>query len=275
MYTKISTKAPPIAIMDPWTGWYAGLNAGYVDGPATINNTAAVTSASTFPGNTVAMVTSATQFLTAPGQNGFIGGAQVGYNYVITPKVIAGWEADIQSSRLRGTVAGTSSVAAPGTIPFFTDTAVTSIVASRSLDWIGTIRGRLGGLVTPNLLLYATGGLAYGEVRSNATVTQTFALSPALAFFSPPVNVSGGAFGATRAGYTIGAGGEWMFLSHWSAKLEYLYYDLGSAHYGTGISQFDAFGVLTNGVGIDAANTTSHVRFDGNIVRAGVNYHFN
>jgi opacity protein-like surface antigen len=161
------------------------------------------------------------------------------------PNVIAGWEADIQSSRLRGSVAGTSSVAAPGTIPFFTDTAVTSIVASRSLDWIGTIRGRLGGLVTPNLLLYATGGLAYGEVRSNATVTQTFALSPALAFFSPPVNVSGGAFGATRAGCTVGAGGEWMFLSHWSAKFEYLYYDLGSARYGTGISQFDAFGVLT------------------------------
>jgi outer membrane immunogenic protein len=66
-----------------------------------------------------------------------------------------------------------------------------------------------------------------------------------------------------------------MFWSKWSAKLEYLYYDLGSAHYGTGISQFDAGAVLSNGFGIDAVATTAHARFNGNIARAGVSYHFN
>ena len=66
-----------------------------------------------------------------------------------------------------------------------------------------------------------------------------------------------------------------MFAANWSAKAEYLYYDLGSANYGTGVTQYDAFAQLSNGVGIDAFATTSHVSFNGNIVRAGINYHFN
>ncbi|WJR76312.1 outer membrane beta-barrel protein [Bradyrhizobium sp. NP1] len=269
-YTKAPyTKAPVLAPTDPWSGWYAGLNLGYIDGSGSTGTSAGATSASTFPGNTAAMVASATQQLST-GQSGILGGAQIGYNRLISPTWLAGLEADIQGTSLHGSAFGRSRVTTVG--GFFNDTAVTSITTARSLDYIGTIRGRLGGLVTPNLLLYATGGLAYGNVKSNTNISQGFAT-----FFppSPAANLSAGSFSATRAGYTVGAGGEWMWDPKWSAKLEYLYYDLGSANYGTGISAFDAGAQLSNGFGIDSIAMSSRVRFNGNIVRAGVNYHLN
>jgi outer membrane immunogenic protein len=265
------TKAPVMAPGNPWSGWYAGLNMGYVDGSTGINSTASITAASNFPGNTAAMAAGATQQLST-GQGGFLGGAQVGYNYLISPTLLAGLEADIQGSSLRGNASAASVVTTVGGFNG-DDTVTTKIATSRSLDYIGTIRAKIGALVTPSTLLYVTGGLAYGGVKSSTSVTQAFAIfgSP----FPPAANVTSGSFSDTRAGYTIGAGGEWMFLSNWSAKVEYLYYDLGSANYGTGISAFDA-GQLSNGFGrIESIATSSHVRFNGNIVRAGVNYHFN
>ena len=89
-------------------------------------------------------------------------------------------------------------------------------------------------------------------------------------------NIYGPGFGSssysdTRVGWTVGGGVEWMFIPNWSAKLEYLYYDLGSA--------------TTSGAYVAGANTagalqwayasTASTRFNGNVVRAGVNYHFN
>ena len=66
-----------------------------------------------------------------------------------------------------------------------------------------------------------------------------------------------------------------MLLSKWSVKAEYLHYDLGSANYGTG-NFFVAEGT-TNlpGFGIAGIATSTRVHFNGNIVRVGVNYHFN
>ena len=100
----------------------------------------------------------------------------------------------------------------------------------------------MGVLIVPSFLPYATGGVAHG--------------------------------GASRVGYAVGAGGEWMLSSNWSAKLEYLYYDLGSATYATGGLAIDAGSSLQGGVGTDAVATSTTVRFNDNIVRVGVNYHF-
>ena len=91
-----------------------------------------------------------------------------------------------------------------------------------SIDYLGTVRGRLGFLVTPTLLVYGTAGLAYASANLSATYT-TYDLAN---FYGPglanPQNSD------TRVGWTAGGGVEWMFLPNWSAKLEYLYYDLGS-----------------------------------------------
>jgi outer membrane immunogenic protein len=72
----------------------------------------------------------------------------------------------------------------------------------------------------------------------------------------------------------VGAGGEWMLSSNWSAKLEYLHYDLGSATYATGGLANDVGPTSLQGVGTAAVATSSKVHFNDNIVRVGVNYHF-
>jgi outer membrane immunogenic protein len=155
--------------------------------------------------------------------------------------------------------------AAPGFVVQSIDTV------QKRTDWLGTARARAGVTITPSFLLYVTGGLAYGGVRSS-TLTSS-ALVPVT-----PVEVFSGTFGSyaqTRVGYTIGGGGEWTFAPNWSLKAEYLYYNLGSANYNAGLSN--------NSVGLGAfAGTLSfqdalrtRVKFDGHIARVGVNYHFN
>ena len=78
-----------------------------------------------------------------------------------------------------------------------------------------------------------------------------------------------------RVGWTVGAGGEWMFAPNWSLKAEYLYYDLGTANYATGLSQFclGAGCAVPGGLFASTTGITS-VRFTGSTARVGVNYHF-
>jgi len=118
--------------------------------------------------------------------------------------------------------------------------------ASSRLHWLGTVRGRVGVTpFSPNLFFYGTGGFAYGGVSQG--------------YFNP---WSGYGYASvnTGTGWTAGGGAEWAFLPNWSAKIEYLYADIsGDNDNGWGY----------NGWGGRYRHTTS------NLVRAGVNYHFN
>ena len=100
-----------------------------------------------------------------------------------------------------------------------------------SNPWFGTVRGRAGYAIN-DVLFYGTGGLAFGELRAT-----TFGLSES----------------QTNAGWTLGVGAEMGFAPNWSAKIEYLYVDLGNSNF-----------VLTG--------ASNGYRFG--LVRAGVNYHF-
>jgi len=136
------------------------------------------------------------------------------------------------------------------------------------MDYFGTVRGRLGWLAYPSLLVYGTGGLAYGGVKSSMTANQTnINFSPGIQF-NP--SASGG-ISQTRTGWTAGGGFEWMLDPHWSTKVEYLYYDLGNVTYNTllvdGCPACGTFPFFTNSV-----QTTT--RFNGNVVRVGLNYQF-
>ena len=91
---------------------------------------------------------------------------------------------------------------------------LTSITTDDKLDWFGTVRGRLGVLATPNILFYGTGGAAYGLVKNSATIT--------VAGLSAVASSSD-----LRAGWTAGGGVEGALGGGWSAKVEYLYLDLG------------------------------------------------
>jgi outer membrane immunogenic protein len=92
---------------------------------------------------------------------------------------------------------------------------------------------------------------------------------------NPPFG-SFGSLSETRVGWTAGGGAEWMFLPNWSAKVEYLYYDLDRVTYSAGIPTAIARapGILA-GTPIFTLASQASARFNGNIVRTGINYHFN
>ena len=180
--------APPVVIYS-WSGPYWGVNVGYSWGRLSNDWTVsglAVGSASE------------TQDL-----NGVIGGFQSGINWQVGAWLF-GMEADIQATGQKG-----------ATTYCLVSCDVASVAADHKLPWLGTARSRVGFLPTDSILVYATYGIAYGQVRSDYTFS-----------------AGGVAFGSaelkdTRAGWTAGAGIEGAFGGSWSAKLEYLYVDLG------------------------------------------------
>ena len=252
----MATKARAIG----WTGWYVGASVGYVDSAGRTNSEAAIVGANPSPFNGANLVNSATnQFNHDFG--GYLGGAQAGYNHQFSPSLVAGLEADIQATSLGRSSAATG---AAGGGPFSPSWNTTTAVADR-LDYLGTVRARLGVTPRPDLMLYSTGGLAYGGVRSSiqTAFNNTGGAVP---------GATSGSLSSTRFGWTAGGGGEWMLSPKWTAKLEYLYYDLGSVSYATGGYAVDVGPTGFPGGGIETIATRTTTRLNGNIVRVGLNY---
>jgi outer membrane immunogenic protein len=274
----LPSRAPPPVYLPPppifsWTGLYVGINAGYTwsnsntvdtDGAPIFANPAFPLGASSIAA-ALAIVGTTDQSVSS---NGFIGGGQIGYNFQFANSWVVGLEADIQG------IAGTNKSATIGAftgVPNFPAESYTSTATvSKRTDYLGTVRGRLGFLVTPTLLAYGTGGLAYGGVNASTSFAAAESLGPAV---YPPVFATS-SFSNTRVGWTAGGGLEWLFAPNWSLKVEYLYYDLGTVSSNLILTQINntaAGGPAPWGV----AAVRSSTRFNGNIVRAGLNYHFN
>jgi opacity protein-like surface antigen len=262
-----SRKAPVIAPAPPvftWTGLYIGFNYGYTwagsSGIATLGAPAFDTTAlNLWPG---AAAAGAAGYVNGR-LNGFFGGAQIGYNWQFADRFVAGLETDLQGAGVRG--GGGFGSITPAALPGFS--ALTSATVNRNLEHFGTVRGRVGYAVTPGILAYVTGGLAYGGASLNAKVNQ--ALNPSLLVTG---NASAEKF-SERVGWTIGAGGEMALAPNLSAKLEYLYYDLGTVTAGA-----PNFGPMLQrnpftGAGVGTAMAAS-TRFNGHILRTGLNYRF-
>ncbi|MGY2902641.1 outer membrane protein [Bradyrhizobium sp. URHC0002] len=200
------TKAPPI-VVDPsynWSGFYIGGNVGYGWGDAD-------TSFNPLP-SAAAFVNLAPTTL-APDPQGVVGGVQAGYNWQ-AGKFVFGLEADIQASDIHGNALVTPIIQNSGA-PF---PGAGFLAASQRIDWFGTVRARAGFTPVDRLLLYVTGGLAYGNVSYNAQTD-----------FRPGGTIQYPAsFSRTKTGWTAGAGAEWAFAQNWTAKVEYLYIDLGN-----------------------------------------------
>lgn len=248
----------PAPIMT-WSGLYIGLNAGYgwSAGSTRINDVPAFF-APTWDTELAASTVLAGAPLNGGKNGGFIGGGQVGWNWQFGA-LVAGVETDIQwmSGNRTGGVAGGALVP----VLFPGELIVSNSVGASRVNWLGTLRGRLGFTVTPSLLAYATGGLAYGGVNSSAAIFQQNLP------FAPPF-FSSGASSSTRVGYSVGAGAEWMFAPNWSVKGEYLYYDLGSSSTPMSPLTFATPALYTS-------LPTLRASYKGHIVRAGINYHFN
>jgi outer membrane immunogenic protein len=282
----MALKAPPPAPVYSWTGFYVGGNAGHGwgDGQTDIAGNGSVTAniAGFSIPSSFAFADSNTARLT-----GVIGGGQFGFNYQSSPRWVMGLEADIQDTGKSGTGIFADTFATPlctsatpaGTCVLTTPATGTALTNYQAkMDWFGTVRGRLGFLPNSQLLIYATGGLAYGhvEVSGSANVTA--------------MRAGGGggagtaAFGAsgTNVGFAVGTGMEGKFPywlpTNWTWKLEYLHLDLGSLD---ATSTPFATPPLIRGhfpfpnPGSPAIGTiTTLTHFTDNIVRVGLNYKF-
>jgi outer membrane immunogenic protein len=211
------TKAPPvIAPIYDWTGFYIGghLGGGVTDGDLRADYLSLVPP-TVFGVNPTLAHTNA---------SGFLGGVQGGYNWQFASNWVAGVEGDFSWTRMDSTFStfGTYTAGGPNTTQPTTWT--------RDLNWLASARARLGFLATPSLLLYGTGGGAWGNFNDSGTFVNT----------APGSNNWFNQFSSTRSGYVVGAGAEWMFAPHWIVRGEYLFYHLD------GTSQLAANPVFPN-----------------------------
>ena len=183
---------PPPPPAYSWTGFYIGTNGGFGGNqfqyPFTV-------------GSIPALGFGATTGTSALNSSGFFGGGQIGYNWQFAPAWVAGVEADFDGADIEGKATTTANT-------------FTGNVGS-TLDWFGTVRARVGYLVTPTALLYATGGWAYGHTTASANAA-ALGLSALTST------------GDTQNGWTVGGGVEYAFNPWLSMKTEYLYLDLGT-----------------------------------------------
>src|SRR5208283_841457 len=155
---------------------------------------------------------------------GIIGGGQIGYNYQLD-RIVLGLETDLQGSNVRSS----ASVVGLGQQSLTAVSAATTIEHDKNVEWLGTVRARVGALPWPSILVYATGGFAYGKTTADTFVSQSWT-GPVI---GPLLNSIGsvGHYSSVTPGWTIGAGFEWMLAPNLSLKAEYLYYNLGSAQF--------------------------------------------
>jgi outer membrane immunogenic protein len=151
--------------------------------------------------------------------NGGVVGGTLGYNWQMG-RAVFGVESDLDWSGIKGDTS---------------DGLCVGFTCETRNNWLGTARGRIGyafGRVMP----FVTGGLAVGDIKSS---------------------VAGASSTDTKAGWTLGGGIEAAIAGPWTAKVEYLYTDLGSANCDPGV-----------------CGASTDVDFHTNLVRAGINYRF-
>jgi outer membrane immunogenic protein len=242
------TKAPVAAPIYSWTGFYVGLNAGGAWNESNATTTTVFSPVGYFAATSVpAIATAGNQNIN---RSGFTGGLTTGYNWQASNWLV-GLEADFNYFGIRGSTSATALYPCCAPTGFTVNSSVSS-------DWLITLRGRAGVLVTPSLLLYGTGGLAVANVKSNFLFTDTFATANE----SASINT-------TRYGWTAGVGGEYALLNGWSFKAEYLYVDLGRAS--TTSANLTAF---VPAIAFPANLYTHSVDLRSNIGRVGFNYKF-
>ena len=237
-----SRKVAPVAPVAPvftWTGFYAGINAGGGWGNEKIKSIWYDPSGNRSPEELASFINPPY----ANNRSGFIGGIQLGYNYQINQFVV-GIEADFMGS----TIGGSSQ--SPVLVIFGTIDNVSRTKVQQ--DWLGTVRVR-GGYSIDRLLIFLTGGLAYGNAQVSTTSTDTVD--------GVVESVWQGGKQSTKFGFTVGAGLEYALTNNWLIRAEYLYYNLGSAS-----------AIAT--IPVDPLYTQVNTKIDGNIIRAAISYKF-
>ena len=220
------TKAPaPAPAGYSWTGFYVGLNGGYGVG----RNPTTLTNFTNPPPGTQQFSDS---WRLVP--EGWSGGVQAGYNWQINQWVL-GAEADFQGANQKDSVCIVCSPIAGG------------FLVDQKMPWYGTVRARLGWAAGP-VLSYVTAGWAFARIDNEMTI------------FVPTFPTAGASTHETKSGWTIGTGVEAAIAGNWTAKVEYLYMDLGTT----------SVPFTTSGTGASRTSVESEIR--NRIIRVGLNY---
>jgi outer membrane immunogenic protein len=246
-----SRKEAPVYIPPPpiltWNGFYGGLNIG---GGWDANSGSSGYSAYYDPRYAiggpapVGFAAAGPNLFFLPNGNtlgsagGVVGGAQLGYNFQLGQSAVLGVETDFQGT----SIGGSGNNAPLALYPTFYGNP-----ANNYLTPVGALPGSNVSLAW------------FGTVRGRAgwLVTPTFLVYGTAGFAYGQVDAFG--WSNTRTGWTAGGGVEWMFAPHWSAKAEYLYVNLNS----------------NGATGGNGWNYGYNFHPQINVVRAGVNYHFN
>ena len=211
-----------------WTGFYLGANVGIAWNNSNLDNDI----------YTTGVLINELENKIDGSQASFTAGVLLGYNYQVD-RVVLGMETDFN-------YLGFSDSNTGGLTGEFSDYTTKS---SFDANWFGTIRGRLG-YAFDNLLVYGTGGIAYGPMCADGKVTQNF---------SSDITTWKGSTDSTNWGWTAGAGAEYG-IDNWSLGLEYLYVDLGRAEWNSDV--------------IGESRLKGNVDYAFSTVRATVKYRF-
>ena len=214
--------APSIVQNDKWSGSYVGLIAGVAYGRSSASSIVACPAGGFLCDPIQYANNGALLSATASGSKSevaFNGGILAGYNWHLG-RTVYGIEGDISALHLRLIKGGSAAslnlgLTNPGPVP-----VVATVDAAAEISWVGTFRGRVGYLVAPDLLAYATGGLALTRLSVSNSYTDDWVFN-------------GGAVGNSRVistalGYAVGGGTEWVIGRGWTLRAEYLRIGFGS-----------------------------------------------
>ncbi|AEQ09179.1 outer membrane protein Omp [Brucella melitensis NI] len=177
--------------------------------------------------------------------SGFVGGVQAGYNWQLANGLVLGGEADFQGSTVKSKLVDNGDLSDIGVAGNLSGDE--SFGLKTKVQWFGTVRARLGFTPTERLMVYGTGGLAYGKVKTS------------LSAYDDGESFSAGN-SKTKAGWTLGAGVEYAVTNNWTLKSEYLYTDLGKRSF--------------NYIDEENVNINMENKVNFHTVRLGLNYKF-
>jgi len=257
-----------------WAGCYVGVNGGYGwnNGHSSYTNDPNAPFAD--PINFVPDPFGVNvQYIATPsgtGGSGGLAGGGAGCNWQ-NQRWVVGAEADIDWAHISGS-ATRSSFGQFSTGPGGLYTSINNTGTANeqvSLRWLSTFRARAGFAVQDHLLLYVTGGLAVGGINTQGSVTTS---SPFAGFSNPAWT---GSDSTVKAGGVVGGGTEWAFADRWTAKVEYLWYDLGhvSHQLNCTATNFPQSACGPGGVFFATLGSASSSVL-GSIFRVGINYKF-
>jgi outer membrane immunogenic protein len=203
----------PSVLPPSWTGFYLGANVGGGRSRETFSQAfLAARGSSTF----IIVNPPTPNLVTGTNGLGSVFGGHFGYNSQVGGSGIVGVEADISATTIKGSQSASNvynQFAGVGTL-----TQVGTL--ETKLRDLGSVRAKLGFVPWDSVLIYGTGGLAWGQVDEALTTAQTGSLGSSTGTSSGSV---------TRFGWSAGAGADWKIGQNVILGVLYLHYDLGSA----------------------------------------------